>query len=102
MKRLPRNVIISLRQGTAISDDLERDYAALGERNCTHVCLGGNGAPNGSQKAEVPWVPESFQVGASGSPTASHEDFGDDGVSQGFSCLKVTSLPRTSIVLLIL
>ena len=48
--------------------------------------------PNGSQKAEVPWVPESFQEDASGSPTASREDFGDDGVPQGLSCLKVTSL----------
>ena len=44
------------------------------------------------QKAEVHWVPESFQVGALGSPTACHEDFGDDGVSQGCSCLKMTSL----------
>ena len=34
---LPRNPITSLRQGTAISDDRDRDYAALCERNCTHV-----------------------------------------------------------------
>ena len=32
------------------------------------------------KKAEVPWVPESFQVGASGPPTACHEDFGADEV----------------------
>ena len=37
-------------------------------------------------------MPENFQVSASGSPTACHEDFGDDGVSQGFSRLRVTSL----------
>ena len=43
-------------------------------------------------EAEVPWVPESFQVGASRSPIACHEDFGDDGVSQGCSCLKMMSL----------
>ena len=54
--------------------------------------LAGNGAPDISRKAEVPWVPESFQVGASGFPTASHEDSGDDGVSQGCSCLKLISL----------
>ena len=86
-----RNLIISLRQGTAISDDRERDYAALGERNCTHVFWGRNGAPDISHKAEVPWVPDSFQVGASGSPTTCHEDFGDDGVSQGCSCVKLIS-----------
>ena len=39
-----------------------------------------------------PGVPEGFQVGSSGSPTACHEDFGDDGLSQSCSCLKTTSL----------
>ena len=34
-------------------------------------------------KAEVPRVPENCQVRASGSPTACHEDVGNDEVSQG-------------------
>ena len=42
------------------------DYAALGEHNCTRF-LGGNGAPDISHNAEVPWFPESVQVGTSGS-----------------------------------
>ena len=35
------------------------------------------------KKAEAPWVRENFQVGASGSPTACHEDSGIVGVFQG-------------------
>ena len=53
---------------------------------------GGNGASDFSQKAEVPCVPESFQIGASGSPTACNEDFGADEVSQGCSHLRAQSL----------
>ena len=44
---------------------------------------GGNGASEYSQEAEVPSVLESFQVGASGCPTACHEDLGADGASHG-------------------
>ena len=60
-----------------------------------HTFFGrGNGAPDISQKAEVLWVPESFQVGASGSPTACHEDFGDDGVS--VACVHILSLNQVT------
>ena len=44
-------------------------------------------------------MPESFQVGASGSPSACHEDFGDDGEFQDCSCLKVTDDERALEVL---
>ena len=44
-------------------------------------------APKISLKAHVPWVPESFQVGGSGCPTACHEDLGADGASKGCSYL---------------
>ena len=45
-----------------------------------------------SQKAEVPWVPESFQVGASGCPTGCHEDLGAEEASKGCLCSMVLSL----------
>ena len=40
----------------------------------------------------MPSLRESFQIGVSGSPTACHEDFGDDGASKGCSSLRVRSL----------
>ena len=55
-------------------------------------CLRTMVPPKFPKKAEVPWVPKSFEVGASGSPTACHEYFGDDGVSENFSYLKMTSV----------
>ena len=57
-----------------------------------HFFLRSNGAPDVSQNAEVPCVPESSQVGASGSPTACHEDLDEDGASHVCSNLKLTSL----------
>ena len=48
--------------------------------------------PTLPKNAEVPWVPESFQDGASGSRTACHEDLGEDGAFHVCSCLKVISL----------
>ena len=52
-----------------------------------HTLGGGSGASDFSQKAEVPSVPEGFQVGTSGCPTACHKDFGADGASKGCSYL---------------
>ena len=57
-----------------------------------YAFLGGNGAPDFSQKDDVPCVPERFQVGASGSPTACQEDFGDDDVCQSCSHFRAQSL----------
>ena len=45
-------------------------------------------------KAEVPWVPENFQVGASGSPTACHVDIGN-----GWSVPRLLMLDGTIVVL---
>ena len=42
------------------------------------------------RRLRVPSVPESFQAGASGSPTACHEDFGADEVSKRLLVLEGT------------
>ena len=44
------------------------------------------------KKAEVPSVSESFHTGASGSPTACHEDFGADEMSKSCSHLRAQSV----------
>ena len=85
---------ISFRQCTAISDDWERDYAALGERNCTRVSGEAMVPPILSKRLKYPEFPTTSK-NASGSPTACQEHLGGDGVSKDCSCLKVTSLfPR--------
>ena len=91
MRRLRRKLIISHRQGTAISDDRERNYAALGERDCTHVFLEAMVLPMFHQRPRYPEFPRASRL-ARQVPTACHEDFGDDGVSQGCPCLKLMSL----------
>ena len=48
--------------------------------------------PTFPQMARHPGCPRFFQVGASGLPTACHEDLGEDGAFHVCSCLKVTSL----------
>ena len=57
-------------------------------KNCTHVSGEAMVLPIFPRKAEVPRVPESFHVGASGAPTACHEDFGADAVSKNCSHLR--------------
>ena len=60
----------------------EKDYAAL-KINLHERFSGFNGALDIAHKAEVPWVLVRFQVGASGSPTACHDDLAEDGTFHG-------------------
>ena len=62
------------------------------KKNCTLALGEAMVPPIFPRKLRVPSIQESFRVGASGSPTACHEDFGADEVSKGCSYLRAQSL----------